>query len=140
LLEGEARIVLVVNKVDLVLSEGLSLTPNLSPSQKSGDEREIVRVSARTGVGLHELVGLIARVARERIEPGEAPVITQARHREALEDCLRGLQDHIAQDILAAELAAEDLRRAANALGRITGRVDPEQVLDQIFSRFCIGK
>jgi tRNA modification GTPase len=138
--EGEARIVLVANKVDLMSSQGPPLNPTLSLSPSPFCERESVRVSAHTGFGLRELVGLIARTARDRIEPGEAPVITQARHREALEDCLAGLQDHLAQDVLAAELAAEDLRRAANALGRITGRVDPEQVLDQIFARFCIGK
>ncbi len=138
--EGGARIVLVVNKVDLVRDWGeQAVAPHPYPLPACG-EREVERISVLTGFGIAELAGVLASHARERIEPGEAPVITQARHREALEDCLAGLQDHLAQDVLAAELAAEDLRRAANALGRITGRVDPEQVLAQIFSRFCIGK
>jgi len=97
-------------------------------------------ISALTGAGIVDLVAHIAVLACERVAPDDGPVITQARHRTALEECVRCLQDYLTQDILAAELAAEDLRRAAQALGRITGRVDAEQVLGQIFARFCIGK
>jgi tRNA modification GTPase len=142
--EGGASIVLVVNKWDLVgagVEQAAAPLPDPLPvSLRFHGEREMVRVSAVNGTGIATLVGTIAGIAREKIEPGEAPVITQARHREALEDCVRCLQDHLAHDLLAAELAAEDLRRAASALGRITGKVDAEQVLDLIFSRFCIGK
>ena len=83
---------------------------------------------------------MIAALAREKIAPEDGPVITQARHREALENCVRSLRDALGGDVAALELRAEDLRRAAHALGRITGRVDAEQVLDQVFGRFCIGK
>jgi len=65
-------------------------------------------------------------------------VLTRARHRHALEKCLESLRRY---DIDAgAELAAEELRLAADSLGRITGRSDIEQVLDIIFKDFCIGK
>ena len=131
-----------------------SPTPDPSP-QGGGESRDGLRnrggeqlnvsdrrvpISAATGEGLAGLVQLIAAEACERMAPGDGPVITQARHREALEDCARCLQDYLAQDLLKAELAAEDLRRASQALGRITGRVDAEQVLGRIFARFCIGK
>ena len=74
--------------------------------------------------------------------PVLAPVLTRARHREALEDCLGALGRFLAGngDAAKPELAAEDLRLAARALGRITGRVDVDDVLDVIFRDFCIGK
>ncbi len=57
--------------------------------------------------------------------------MTRVRHRRALEDCAAAR---------ASELVAEDLRLALRALGRITGRVDVEDVLDVIFRDLCIGK
>ncbi len=135
--EDGARMVLVVNKCDL---RGSGDARGSFPLQDYPAISRAVDVSAATGQGLPELVAIIAQLARERIAPDDGPVITQARHREALEDCARCLQDYLAQDLLRQELAAEDLRRAANALGRITGRVDAEEVLGRIFSRFCIGK
>lgn len=137
LVEDGVSIVLVVNKCDL--REGGRAGWSSSVLDRHGVSG-VIDVSAITGQGLSELVALIARLARDRIAPDDGPVITQARHREALEDCEHSLQDYLAQDLLRQELAAEDLRRAANALGRITGRVAAEEVLGRIFSRFCIGK
>ncbi len=57
-----------------------------------------------------------------------------------METAAASLSDFLSGDLDAPELRAEDVRRAAHALGRITGRVDVEDVLGQIFSRFCIGK
>jgi tRNA modification GTPase len=102
--------------------------------------RGVLLISASSGEGLPALVERIAALARDKIAPDDGPVITQARHRAALEDCAKCLQDHLRQSVLMPELGAEDLRLAANALGRITGRVDAEDVLDQVFGRFCIGK
>jgi tRNA modification GTPase len=91
-------------------------------------------------VGLPELTGAIARRAAERVGDTEAPVITQARHRHHLEACAVALEAYLAGGSHDLELRAEDLRRAATGLGRITGRVDVEDVLGEIFGRFCIGK
>jgi tRNA modification GTPase len=66
------------------------------------------------------------------------PALTRARHREALEDCAASLQR--AMVAVLPELTAEDVRLASRALGRITGRVDVEDLLDVIFRDFCIGK
>ncbi len=68
----------------------------------------------------------------------EAPVLTRARHREALEEALASL--HRSLSAALAELRAEDLRLALRSLGRITGAVDVEDLLDVIFRDFCIGK
>ncbi len=82
----------------------------------------------------------MADIARDRIAPGEHPGLTQERHRRNLEECCNALAAFLQGSPAQVELRAEDLRLAANALGRLTGRVDPEQVLDGIFGRFCIGK
>ena len=64
---------------------------------------------------------------------------TRLRHQELLSEAATRLRQALDQDE-RLELAAEDVRLAARALDRITGRIDPEQVLGRIFSTFCIGK
>ena len=86
------------------------------------------------------LIAAIAERAGAAAATSEAPMLTQARHRQLLELCTEALDAYLAGNPEAAELRAEDLRRAAAALGRITGRVDVEDVLGAIFGRFCIGK
>ena len=81
---------------------------------------------------------LIERVI-EALAGSEAPTATRLRHRELLSEATAHLRRALEEED-AVELAAEDVRLAARALGRITGRIDPEQVLGRIFSTFCIGK
>ena len=69
----------------------------------------------------------------------EPPAATRLRHRDLLTEAALRLRHALTQDE-HLELAAEDVRLAARALDRITGRIDPEQVLGRIFSTFCIGK
>jgi len=97
-------------------------------------------VSAKTGAGIDGLSERLAKLAGERIGVFEAPPITQARYREHLSTCLEAIDTFLSSAPEDVELRAEDLRRATQALGRITGRVDVEDLLDNIFGRFCIGK
>lgn len=98
----------------------------------------VVSVSARTGDGLRCLEERLAGFAADRLSGSGAPALTRARHRSALEECHGALLRSLTAPL--PELAAEDVRMAARALGRITGRVDVEDVLDVIFRDFCIGK
>jgi tRNA modification GTPase len=100
----------------------------------------VLGISVRTGEGLAELARQIAASARERIGPLDSPAITRERYREHLKTCMHALQRFVREDQSVHELRAEDLREAAQALGRITGRVDVEDLLGEIFGRFCIGK
>ncbi|HAC58300.1 MAG TPA: tRNA uridine-5-carboxymethylaminomethyl(34) synthesis GTPase MnmE [Rhodobiaceae bacterium] len=121
--EGDIR---VVNKLDLdaEVPEGA------------------IGISALTGQGLDALEAALREKIGAAYEAQEHPLITRARHREGLSDCAASLAR--AGEALEAgrdaELVAEDLRLAARALGRITGRVDVEDLLDVIFRDFCIGK
>lgn len=99
-------------------------------------------VSALTGQGIDDLIAEIERRADVRMGGQEPAVITRSRHRQALQDCVNHLERFLSAIHCGGEteLLAEDLRLAARALARITGRIDVEDVLDVIFSEFCIGK
>jgi tRNA modification GTPase len=135
--------ILVANKIDLVASN--SDAPTKSPLSPAGGEggvkrvcpSDAIQVSALTGAGLDVLVqALAARIAKTyRIE---APVLTRARHRQSLEEAAASLHRALAATL--PELQAEDLRLALRSIGRITGTVDVEDLLDVIFRDFCIGK
>ena len=100
-----------------------------------------VTISARTGAGLPELEARLAEWAADRLA-GPPILVTRQRHRAALEECLAALDRvfHVKQQEFAIDLIAEDLRIALRALGRITGKLDVEDLLDVIFRDFCIGK
>lgn len=97
-----------------------------------------LRISARTGKGMDELRARLAEAARRMTESAGPPPLTQARHRTALLAAAKHLRDAEAAEL--PELRGEDLRLAMRALGRITGHVGVEDILDAVFSRFCIGK
>lgn len=98
-------------------------------------------VSAATGAGLEQLEIALERFARQKLEiGGEVPALTRERHRQALEQAVRALARIAADPRLPSEIVAEEIRIAQNAVGRIAGRVDVEDVLGEIFGRFCIGK
>ena len=69
----------------------------------------------------------------------EPALITRSRHRQQLEECLSHLE-HCLTIVSQPDCAAEELRLASRCLGKITGMVDVEEVLDTIFADFCIGK
>ncbi len=95
-------------------------------------------ISVVSGAGTKALLQTIEERVVDALGPGAAPALSRARHRLALEDCAAALAR--AEGAALPELLTEDLRLATRALGRITGRVDIEDVLDTIFREFCIGK
>ncbi|HYD15506.1 MAG TPA: tRNA uridine-5-carboxymethylaminomethyl(34) synthesis GTPase MnmE [Hyphomicrobium sp.] len=123
------RTLLVLNKVDLLSNRGAPALPD-----------DMVPLSVKAGAGLDDLMKRLAVIAHERIGHHEEPALTQVRHRKLVEACRDSLKAFLDGSPDDVELRAEDLRRAADALGRVTGRVDVEDVLDHIFGRFCIGK
>ena len=127
---GAGKAICVVNKIDLFL-------PN-----PSFFGRGALFISAKTGEGLTALKTALVRFAEDTYRGGETPLITRARHRQEIErarSALKQLLDGV-EPVEQPEIAAEHLREAASALGRLTGRLDVEDVLGQIFSEFCVGK
>lgn len=122
------RALLVVNKADLLRE----------PEPVAIDGIAVVKVSAKTGRGLDGLVKLLTKLAAAGLDSGADVVVSRARHRQALEACREALLR--AASAGQPELKAEDLRLAVRELGRITGRVDVEDILALIFKEFCIGK
>jgi tRNA modification GTPase len=104
------------------------------------DELEF-NLSAATSEGFDLLLGQLARQAKEFLSGAESALITRERHRHALNEVLAALRRAQGADVAGREdLLAEELRIAVRALGRLTGRVDVEDILDVIFRDFCIGK
>jgi tRNA modification GTPase len=130
-----SKCVIVLNKSDLRLGG--------HPCLDSPVLADAVRVSAFTGAGIDALVAAIVREADGfQQETGEEVIAVNARHAQALVEARRGLRE--AEEKLhaegAIELVASDLRMALAAYGEITGKVDNERMLDQLFATFCIGK
>ena len=124
---------------DLIVLNKADLVSNPSHSASSADTFVI---SAKTGSGFDALEKRLVLIVRERLDADEAPLVTRARHRELVEEALAAVERALegARIGIGAELVSEDLRLAARALGRITGSIDAEDLLDRIFSQFCVGK
>ena len=116
----------VLNKADL-----------LHGAEPQGTE---LRVSAKTGEGISSLVAELERLVREQFGSMEQASVIRTRHRDAIEESIRYLNDSLLYGSDQIELAAECLRKACFSIARVTGRVDVEDLLDKIFSEFCIGK
>ena len=112
-----------------------------SPARShTGDDGEHLWLSTRTGAGLEALRARL-RQAAGLGEGAGGDFSARARHVEALERCARHVDDAGARlDAGQGELAAEDLRRAQQALGEITGAFEADDLLGRIFAGFCVGK
>lgn len=120
--------IVVVNKIDLACVAAAEVAA-----------LEVAALSVTTGQGIPDLLARLQGSAAKLMEEGGgATPLTRARHREALQEC----QEALARAMVAPEvaLAAEDLRLGLRAIGRITGTVRVEELLDVVFRDFCIGK
>ena len=129
-----ANTVAVYNKIDLPLPATCSPLPQDFPR---------AYVSSLTGAGFDALQTLIATLTDSyRVEAGDEVIAINARHAHALRQatqCLLSAQSMISGQF-PTELVASDLRSALSSLGEISGKIDNERILDQLFSSFCIGK
>ena len=133
-------VVRVLNKVDLVPATSAAKS---SRDTATGEVRETIYVSAKTGEGLDVLIAAIAAVADQlQTDTGEETIAINARHAAALtevERCAAAALEKLKSGE-AMELLASDLRGALHGWESISGKIDNERMLDQLFATFCIGK
>lgn len=123
------RVLVCRNKIDIV--------PPALPD--AGSISDSLSISAKTGDGIDSLLMRIGERVVAKVGSDEtAPVLSRLRHRKAVEEAVGHLSRF--ERVEQADLAAEDVRLAVRCVGRITGRVDVEDLLDVIFRDFCIGK
>ncbi|MQB45571.1 tRNA uridine-5-carboxymethylaminomethyl(34) synthesis GTPase MnmE [Rhizobium sp. ICMP 5592] len=107
--------------------------------QTGGDEYDLC-ISSSTGSGLAELHQLLVEDLQERSASLSLALPSRLRHRTLLAESLEALTQAVSATSAGLDIRGEYLRQAGHSLGRITGRVDVEDLLDVIFSEFCIGK
>ncbi len=135
---GKSDVVFVPNKLLKNMVKDQLTQRNELASYKNDLE---FNISAITGEGFDALLDRVAHQAREFLTGAEFALVTRERHRHALEKILTALRRAQDREVAGREdLLAEELRIAVTALGRLTGRVDVEDILDVIFRDFCIGK
>ena len=130
----------------LLLDDGLEQVPEMDaelvlPVQSKSDQRscpaDVIAISTRTGAGIDGLITELTTILDSRTKILDT-VPSRQRHVAHLESCIAALDR--ANQTSEFELVAEELRIAADSLGRLTGAIDVEDLLSDIFSRFCIGK
>ncbi len=134
----EGRTVLVLNKMDRVDEASLARTASGLPDLPR------VAISALYGQGIDQLKEtVLSRLTGEAMGLDSRAVVTNLRHWQALEACRTALeraQTLMTSGALPGDLLAADLRQALHALGEILGETTPEEILETIFERFCVGK
>ena len=109
------------------------------PHQIDRDEFHLL-VSCEDGSGLEALRSLLAAEARKAVGNAADVLPSRMRHVELLSSALESLLNAVERTGEALELRAEELRSASDHIGRISGAVDVEDLLNVIFSQFCVGK
>ncbi len=117
------------NKSDLVSADSIQLRNDSH-----------LAVSVKHGDGLEQLRDRLAVLVASRTHVSEHAIMVRARHRTAVTESIRSLNDALSKRDDALELMAEDVRKAAQAMASITGRIGVEDFLGRIFSEFCVGK
>ncbi len=141
----DQKLVLLLNKLDIADNPHANknvMRANIFVSllEDKGIDANVLEISAKTGLGLEKLLDTLASCCSP--DSGSDLLVTNARHAEALRASAEAL-DKVASGLelqLPTDLLAEDLRDAISHLGTITGEISTDEVLGEIFGRFCIGK
>jgi tRNA modification GTPase len=103
-------------------------------------DHKCLAISVKTGESFDKLLTMLEEFLVDTFSTSESVLITRERHRHLLVSCHQALERALSEPVGREDIIAEELRLAARDLGRLTGRVDVEDVLDVIFRDFCIGK
>ena len=135
------KLMVLFNKVDIIAP---NINVTLFNNEVSSSDSKVVKlyISAANGFGLDSLRDALSATQKDLTLDSDQTIVTNSRHLEALKKALSSLENvrSSLSSGLTSDLLAEDLREALNHLGSITGEVTPDEVLGEIFRRFCIGK
>ena len=120
--------VLVANKMDKISAD----------QQRKLQKKGCILISAKENQNVNVITDKIYETFQNMYVKSSAQLITRQRYKESLSECLENLSRFNLQKEI--ELSAEDIRLACRAIGKITGQVEVDEILDKIFSSFCIGK
>jgi tRNA modification GTPase len=143
---GDADILVWVSAPDVDEKVGPPRTPDVFVQNKAdldsirSRNESAIAISTQTGAGLNHLRDVLKKMIHVKLAGTEDAIVVRQRHVIAVQETIRLLNESISNADRPHELIAEDLRKAARALGSITGHVDVEDLLGKIFSEFCIGK
>ena len=119
---------------DLIVENKADLNPIRNRNESA------IAISTKTGVGVDVLRDALKALVEQKVSGTEQAVVVRQRHILAVKESIRLLNNCLSQQDRPTELTTEDLRRTARVLSSITGHVDVEDLLGNIFSEFCIGK
>jgi len=128
--------IIVINKIDKI--KNFELDFFIKENKLDFDHSRIITISIINKINTSQLIKILEEKILEILPQNNSPLITQERYRKILKDCLINLQNFSLDKNI--ELSANDLWIAGQELGKITGKFDIENILEIIFSRFCIGK
>ncbi len=129
-----------VADMPIVTGDTVVLTKSDLSAQPVSFDGPMFTISTQTGVGVDALLRHISECVTHAMQAQELPPLTRLRHVHSVDAAITALERALTRLATSPELAGEDLRHAAIALSHIAGRVDVEDLLDKIFSEFCIGK
>jgi tRNA modification GTPase len=142
-LEGkDKKLIILLNKIDLLSKKQLSTLKDLSQFKNLDSTDKILYLSAINHKNIDLLISKLLEIVKQRVAGEHDVIVTNTRHYEALRNAdnaldrvVKGLKSNISSDLLA-----QDIREVLHYLGEITGEVTNDEILGNIFSKFCIGK
>lgn len=129
-----------INDAELYPQLNFSDVVYLKSKDDTAKSIDAMSISVKSHEGIDALLKLIGERISNKIDNREISIISRIRYREALTECVEHLEFVVESGSSDIELKAETLRHASDCIGRITGRIDVEDLLDVIFSEFCVGK
>ncbi len=139
---GDKKLFILLNKIDFLTDQHLDAIRDLNNFNNLDENDQVLYISASYGDNVDQLASLLVETIKQGNSDENDVVITNARHFEALVNAGEAI-NRVHEGMktgLSSDLLAQDIRQVLHYLGEITGEVTTDEILGNIFSKFCIGK
>jgi tRNA modification GTPase len=136
------KLIMILNKIDLLSKKQISSLKDLSQFKNLDSTDKILYLSAFNHINIDQLISTLLEIVKHRVSGEHDVIVTNTRHYEALKNAGNAI-DRVATVLkskVSSDLLAQDIREVIHYLGEITGEVTTDEILSNIFSKFCIGK